>query len=85
LRQAEETLEKLSQDIEQHSIDLVIAETPKFRWLAVSKIRAPAELPKNIRKRLKQVEKDLAAQKSGKDGGNSRKFSNISGGQEPVT
>jgi hypothetical protein len=45
LRQAEETLEKLSQDIEQHGEDLVIADTSQFGWLAVAKIRASAELP----------------------------------------
>jgi hypothetical protein len=79
-------LDQLIKDIEKHAEDLIIADTSQFGWLAVSKIRGTEELPKNIRRRLEQVEKDLAAQKNRQNGPVRKKFSTIQGaGQEPVT
>jgi hypothetical protein len=82
---ATQLLEQLIQEIEQHGEDLVIADTSPFGWLAVAKVRAATDLPKSLRKKLEQVDKDLAEQRSRKNGQNRRKFSTISGaGQEPV-
>jgi hypothetical protein len=75
LRHVEKLLEQLVKDIEKHAEDLIIADTSQFGWLAVSKIRGTEELPKNIRRRLEQVEKDLAAQKNRQNGPVRKKFS----------
>jgi hypothetical protein len=84
LKRAEDLATELIQDLEKHSEDLVIADTSQFGWLAVAKVRAATELPKALRKRLEQVDKDLAAQKT-KYGGPRRKVSQVSGaGAEPV-
>jgi hypothetical protein len=48
-----------------HEEDLIIADTSPHGWLAVSKVRAGQELPKSLRKKLAQVDKDLAARKNG--------------------
>jgi hypothetical protein len=74
----EQTLEKLIVDIEQHEQDLLIADSSPFGWLAVAKIRGTAELPKNIRKRLEQVDRELSAQKN-RNGGARKKFGGVSG------
>jgi hypothetical protein len=85
IKKALHTAEKLLKDLEEHEEDLVIADTSQFGWLAVAKIRGTAELPKNIRKRLEQVEKDLAAQRN-KNGGPRKKIPQVQGGgQEPFT
>jgi hypothetical protein len=76
--------EKLIKELEQHEEDLVIADTSQFGWLAVAKIRGTAELPKAVRKRLEQVERDLAAQRN-RHGGARKKVQQIQGGgQEPI-
>jgi hypothetical protein len=76
--------EKLIKELEQHEEDLVIADTSQFGWLAVAKIRGTAELPKSVRKRLEQVERDLAAQRN-RNGGPRKKVQQVQGGgQEPV-
>jgi hypothetical protein len=81
----EQTLEKLYADIEQHEQDLLIADSSPFGWLAVAKIRGTAELPKNIRKRLEQVDRELSAQRN-RNGGARKKFGGVSGASaEPVT
>jgi hypothetical protein len=78
-------LEQLIQELEEHGEDLVIADTSPYGWLAVSKVRAATDLPKSLRKKLEQVNKDLAAQKVKKNGPDRRKFSSVQGsGQEPV-
>jgi hypothetical protein len=85
-KRAEKLVAALIKDIEQHGEDLVIADTSPFGWLAVAKVRSATDLPKPIRKRLEQVDKDLAAQRGFKNGGAGRKFSAVQGqGQEPVT
>jgi hypothetical protein len=85
LRHVEKLLEQLVKDIEKHAEDLIIADTSQFGWLAVSKIRGTEELPKNIRRRLEQVEKDLASQKNRQNGQARRKFPTVQGaGQEPL-
>jgi hypothetical protein len=82
----EKLLEQLTKDLEKHAEDLIIADTSQFGWLAVSKIRGTEELPKNIRRRLEQVEKDLAAQKSRQNGPARKKFQGVQGnGAEPLT
>jgi hypothetical protein len=84
-KRAEKLIANLVKDIEEHGEDLVIADTSPFGWLAVAKVRAATELPKNLRKRLEQVDKDLTAQR-GKNGGARGKFSAVARqGQEPVT
>jgi hypothetical protein len=85
LKQAEDLVSELIQDLERHAEDLVIADTSQYGWLMVSKVRAATELPKALRKRLEQVEKDLSAQKN-KNAGTRRNFLKISGtSSEPVT
>jgi hypothetical protein len=82
----EKLLEQLIKDIEKHAEDLIIADTSQFGWLAILKIRGTDELPKNIRRRLEQVEKDLAAQKNRQNGPVRKKFQAVQGaGQEPLT
>jgi 23S rRNA U2552 (ribose-2'-O)-methylase RlmE/FtsJ len=76
--------EKLIKELEQHEEDLVIADTSQFGWLAVAKIRGTAELPKAVRKRLEQVERDLAAQRN-RNGGARKITQQFQGGsQEPI-
>jgi hypothetical protein len=85
LNRAEKLLEQLIQDLEEHGEDLVIADTSPYGWLAVAKVRAATDLPKSLRKKLEQVNKDLAAQKGKKNGPDRRKFSSVQGAsQEPV-
>jgi hypothetical protein len=62
---AGELTEALISDIERHEEDLIIADTSPHGWLAVSKIRSGQELPKTLRKKLEQVNKDLAARQHG--------------------
>jgi hypothetical protein len=84
-KQAEDLLGELVQDLERHAEDLVIADTSQYGWLAVAKVRAATELPKALRKRLEQVEKDLSAQKT-QNAGPRRNFSKVPGtNSEPVT
>jgi hypothetical protein len=79
-KRAEKLTAALIKEIEEHGEDLVIADTSPFGWLAVAKVRAATDLPKTLRKRLEQVDKDLAAQRG------RGKFSAISRqSQEPVT
>jgi hypothetical protein len=85
-KRAEKLVSALIKDIEQHGEDLVIADTSPFGWLAVAKVRSATDFPKPIRKRLEQVDKDLAAQRGFKNGGAGRTFLSLQGqGQEPVT
>jgi hypothetical protein len=80
----EQLLEKLYVDIDQHEQDLLIADALPFGWLAVAKIRGTAELPKNIRKRLEQVDRELSAQKN-RNGGARKKYGGVPGASaEPV-
>ena len=83
-KRAAATVDLLLAQLEQHEEDLVIADTSPHGWLAVAKIRATKELPKNIRKRLEQVDRELAGQKS-KYGTTKKKFFGFSReGQEPI-
>jgi len=54
---------ELVDDLEKHEEDLIIADTSPHGWLAVTKVRSAKELPKSLRKRLAQVEKDLSARR----------------------
>ena len=66
-------LEDLSSQLETHAEDLVIADTSPHGWLAVAKVRAGTDLPKLIRKKLEQVDRELSAQKN-RSGGPNKKF-----------
>jgi len=65
---------ELIKQLEQHEEDLLIADASPHGWLAVSKIRSTKELPKNLRKRLAAVDKQLSSQKGREDGVPKRKF-----------
>jgi hypothetical protein len=56
---------KLLEDIDKHAEDLIIADQSPHGWLAVAKVRSGQELSKSTRKKLAQVEKDLANRKTG--------------------
>jgi hypothetical protein len=65
IQRANDTVHTLVADIEKHEEDLIIADTSPHGWLAVAKVRAGQELSKSLRKKLAQVEKDLANRKNG--------------------
>jgi len=85
-RRAGKHLEELIQLLEAHEQDLLIADASPHGWLAVSKIRSTKELPKNIRKRLAEVDRQLSSQKDKPgDGQAPRKPSRFQGqGAGPV-
>ena len=68
-----EEAEALVAELDRHEEDLIIADTSPHGWLAVAKVRAGTELPKDLRKKLSQVEKDLAATRPKRDGGPAKK------------
>ncbi len=77
---------QLLEKIEEHEQDLIIADTSPHGWWAVAKVRSNTDLPKNIRKKLEQVERDLAARRRQPDGFFKKKFGQFSGqGREPAT
>ena len=81
---AEDEVGGLLKVLEKHEEDLVIADTSPHGWLAVAKVRAGTELPKDLRKKLSQVDKDLAAKRPQKNGGYQKKpFRFSQQGQEP--
>ena len=47
-----EEAEALAAELERHEEDLIIADTSPHGWLAVAKVRAGTELPKDLRKKL---------------------------------
>ena len=57
---AEDVLQQLSAKLEDHEHDLIVTDNSPHGWLAVAKLRSNTELPKSLRKKLAQVEKDLA-------------------------
>ena len=76
-RRAAKHLEELVQQLESHEEDLLIADASPHGWLAVSKLRSTKELPKGIRKRLAEVDRQLSTQK---DKGGDGKFAKKPGG-----
>ena len=56
-------LQLLSTKLEDHEQDLIVADTSPHGWFAVWKLRSNTDLHKHIRKKLAQVEKDLAHRK----------------------
>ena len=83
-QQARDEAELLVKNLERHEEDLIIADTSPHGWLAVAKVKANTELPKSLRKKLSQVEKDLSVRKPMRDGGAPKKFNKFSQqGQEP--
>ena len=77
---AQEVLQQLATKLEDHEHDLIVADTSPHGWLAVSKLRSHTELPKHLRKKLAQVEKDLAhrRQPTSQYGGAKKKFDGFS-------
>jgi len=71
VNRARDLAESLEGQLTQHEEDLIIADTSPHGWLAVARLRRGSELPKALRKRLDQVEKELSSQK--KDGGSFKK------------
>jgi hypothetical protein len=65
VQRATDTITTLVAELEKHEEDLIIADTSPHGWLAVSKVRAGTELSKSLRKKLAQVEKELAQRKNG--------------------
>jgi len=72
-------LGELVKQLNQHEEDLLIADASPHGWLAVSKIRSTKELPKNLRKRLAAVDKQLSSQREKGDGGFKKKFQQLPG------
>jgi Zn-dependent M16 (insulinase) family peptidase len=72
-RRAKRATSELLQQLEEHEQDLIVADISPHGWLAVSKLRNSSELPKELRKKLSVVEKDLEAQKN-KHGGAKKKL-----------
>jgi hypothetical protein len=62
---ATELMSTLIGDLERQEEDLIIADTSPHGWLAVSKVRSGQELSKSLRKKLAQVERDLANRRNG--------------------
>jgi len=79
LKRAGKHVEELVQLLENHEQDILIADASPHGWLAVSKIRSTKELPKNIRKRLAEVDRQLSSQKHPVDGAAKRKPPGIPG------
>lgn len=69
-----ELAQLLDKQLEEHEQDLIIADSSTHGWLAVSKVRSSAELPKELRKKLAQVEKELSTRTTKEYGGPKRKF-----------
>ncbi len=59
VQRAKDTVDALLHQLEEHEENLIIADSSPHGWLAVSKLRTHTELPKNVRKKLAQVEKEL--------------------------
>ena len=57
---AKDVATQLDRQLGEHEEDLIIADTSPHGWLAVARLRRGKELPKSVRKRLDQVEKELA-------------------------
>jgi len=51
----------LLEQIETQEENLIIADSSPHSWLAVAKVRAATDLPKNLRKKLEIVNKELSA------------------------
>ena len=60
VQRAKDVAEVLERQLGEHEEDLIIADTSPHGWLAVARLRRGKELPKAVRKRLDQVEKELA-------------------------
>ncbi len=60
---ATELTDTLLKQIEEHEENLVIADSSPHGWLAVSKLRSGQELPKSLRKRLAQVEREIESRR----------------------
>jgi hypothetical protein len=82
LKKAKRAADELVDSLDEHEQDLIIADISPHGWLAVNKLRTSADLPKEVRKKLAVVEKDLAAQKvkNGKSKGNFRAVPQTSAG-----
>jgi len=82
-RRATTTVEALLEQLEIHEENLVIADTSPHGWLAVAKVRSAKDLPKNVRKRLEQVDKELSSRS--RNGGPRRRNTTFQrDGQNPL-
>jgi hypothetical protein len=75
---AKELLDLLADNIEEHEQDLIIADSSPHGWLTVSKLCTTKELPKELRRQLAAIERDLAVQKTKRNGGPGKKFGKFS-------
>lgn len=82
-KRAEYNVDKLIHLLEEHEEDLTIADTSPHGWLAVAKIRGTCDLPKNIRKKLALVDKELTAKRQNGPRRRPNKFQRE--GEEPIT
>jgi hypothetical protein len=80
VQRATSVCKKLLEEIDRHGEDLIIADQSPHGWLAVAKVRSNQELPKSVRKKLAQVEKDLASRKAGGTKRKSEQFSRAGAG-----
>ncbi len=53
------TLKKLREKLEEHQQDLVIADTSPNGWLTVAKLRNRMLLPRDLRKKLEYMDKEI--------------------------
>lgn len=83
-RRAEVSVDKLLELLERHEEDLIIADVSPHGWLAVAKIRGTKELPKNLRKRLEQVDRELATKRQSYGQARRRGGRFYREGQEPL-
>jgi len=84
---ARDQLDHLVAQLEEHEENLIIADSSPHGWLAVSKVRSHKELPKSLRKKLAQVEKELDSKRPrSRYGGTQRRFGGVQReGQEVLT
>ena len=64
VQRAKDQVDSLQRQLEEHEENLVIADSSPHGWLAVSKLRTHRELPKALRKKLSQVERELDGTRS---------------------
>ena len=84
---ARDVTETLDCQLGEHEEDLIIVDTSPHGWLAVARLRRGKELPMALRKRLDQVEKELAQtqRKKGNGARPERKVGTLPRkGQEPL-
>ena len=64
IEKAKDFIEKLVDEIEEHSEDLIGADVSRNGWLAVSRVRNRSSLPKNFLKELERVDASIDKSKT---------------------